>query len=183
MPCQEGSCRFQGVHSVAFRVYDKEVARLGLIRLCWELPVNGLSDPCPEAWLTQRRAGDRWAHRGHSAVRWAGVRRVAAPVAVVAAASAVGAAIPPDSLIGGRARFDLLIRCLMRLGTRPATSSWNGSWSGVVGSASHGDMNIDSVAVTDADELTPEGFDVFAQHPRRWNARPGQFHRRQVTSL
>jgi hypothetical protein len=53
----------------------------------------------------------------------------------------------------------------------------------VAGSASHGDMTIDSVAVTDADELTPEGFDVFVQHPRRWNGRPGQLHRRQVTSL
>jgi hypothetical protein len=101
----------------------------------------------------------------------------------VAAASAVGAAIRPDSVIGGRARFDLLIRCLTRLGTRPATSSWNGSRFGVVGSASHGDMNIDSVAVTDADELTPEGVDVFVQHPRQWKARPGQFHRRRVTSL
>jgi hypothetical protein len=92
-------------------------------------------------------------------VRGAGVRWVAAPVAAVAAASAVGAAIPPDAVIDGRARFDLLIRCLTRLGTRPATSSWSGSWFGVLGSASHGDMNIDSVAVTDADELTPEGFD------------------------
>jgi hypothetical protein len=104
-------------------------------------------------------------------------------VAVVAAASAVGAAIPPDSVIGGWARFGLLIRCLMRPGTRPATSSWHGSWFGVVGSASHGDMNIESVAVTDADELTPEGFDVFVQHLRWWNGRPGQFHRRQVTSI
>jgi hypothetical protein len=104
-------------------------------------------------------------------------------VAVVAAASAVGAAIPQHSVIGGRARFDLLIRCLMRLGTRPATSSWNGSWFGVVGSASYGDMTIDSVAVPDADELTPEVFDAFVQHPRRWNGRPGQFHRRQMTSL
>ena len=116
-------------------------------------------------------------------MRAVGVRWVAAPVAVVAAASAVGAAIPPDSVIGGRARFDLLIRCLTRLGTRPATSSWNGSRFGVVGSASRGDMNIDSAAVTDADELTPEDFEVFVQHPRQWNARPGQFHRRQVTSL
>jgi hypothetical protein len=135
------------------------------------------------AWLTQRRAGGRWAHRGHSAVRAACVRWVAAPVAVVAAASAVGAAIPPESVIGGRARFGLLIRCLMRLGARPATSSRDGSWFGVAGSASHGDMTIDSVAATDAEELTPEGFDVFVQHPRRWNGRPGQLHRRQVTSL
>jgi hypothetical protein len=108
---------------------------------------------------------------------------VAAPVAVVAAASAVGAAIPRDSVIGGRARFDLLIRCLTRPGTRPATSSWNGSWFGVAGSASHGDMTIDPMAVTDADELTSEGFDVFVQHPRRWNGRPGQLHRRQVKSM
>src|SRR6266700_1215929 len=182
MPIVRSQRRFQGVHNAALQVYDKEVAGLGLIRLCWEPPVSGLSVPCREAWLTQRRAGDRWAHRGHSAVRAACVRWVAAPVAV-AAASAVGAAIPPDSVIGGRARFDLLIRCLMRLGTWPATSSWNGSWFGVAGSASHGDMTIDSVAVTDADELTPEDFEVFVQHPRRWNGRPGQLHRRQVTSL
>jgi hypothetical protein len=184
----QGECR-QSVNSVAFRVftaalqvYDKEVARLGRIRLCWELPVDGLSYPGREAWLTQRRAGDRWAHRGHCAVRGAGVRWLAAPAAVVAAVSAVGAAVPPDLVIGGRARFGLLIRCLMRPGTQPATSSWNGSWSGVAGSASHGDMNIDSLAVAEADELTPEGVDVFVQHLRRWNGRPGQFHRR-VRSL
>lgn len=184
----QGGCR-QSVNSVAFRVftaalqvYDKEVARLGLIRRCLELPVSGLSDPCREAWLTQRRAGDRWAHRGHCTVRAAGVRWAAAPVAVAAAVSAVGAAIPPDSVIGGRVRFGLLIRCLMRLGARPAASSRDGSWSGVAGSAGHGDMTIDSVAVTDVDELTPEGFGVFVQHARRWNGRPGRFHRRQVTS-
>ena len=114
-------------------------------------------------------------------MRAVGVRWVAAPVAVVAAASAFGAAIPPDSVIGGRARFDLLIRCLTRLGTRPATSSWNGSRFGVVGSASHGDLNIDSVAVTDPDELMPEDFDVFDQHPRQLEC--ATKHRLQVTSI
>lgn len=135
--------------------------------------MNGLSDPCPEAWLTQRQAVDPWAHRGHSAVRAVG--------GCSAGSRCRGfrsrCRYPAGLVIGGRARFELLVRCLTRLGTRPATSSWNGGRFGVVGSASHGDMNIDSVAVTDA-ELTPEDFDVLVQHRRQWNARPGQFHRR-----